>query len=76
MKCLPCLVGEGMVVKPLVRQHESKDNESERGIGVHFVHFVCGIATHELVLLELNDVIRSGSYGGDVKTPRADMSMT
>jgi hypothetical protein len=50
-----------MVVKPLVCQHESKDNELERGIGDHFVHFVCGIVTHELVLLELYD-IRSGSY--------------
>lgn len=68
-----------MLIKPLVHQHESKDDESERDIGDLFVHFVCGFTTHELVLLELNDDIRSGSYEGDIKTTdryEHDVSLT
>jgi hypothetical protein len=29
---VPCLVREGMIIKPLVRKHESEDDESESGI--------------------------------------------
>lgn len=34
---LPSLVGESVVIQPLVREHTSKDDEAERSTGLHLL---------------------------------------